>query len=525
MTRSRRLAALTMLAAAVLAPFSAPAETTPAAAAPAGTEGSVYLRNLTLPTNGSAVEESLFVLMFADEPGWADSLTLTIDTTQVGVADVDVATQSEGKCSTGPVVRCVMPGPHRVFERPDDGTSGYMTFGLVSLRLTPQPTAAAGDSGTLSVATTIDDGPTSTETATIRIGEGVNLTAVDDKPRSVTPGGSLTLTPRVRNSGPTAVEGLTAVISTAPGVLAGTNFGNCTYGYAISCTFDTTLAAGATYQVAAPFTLRVPGDAAAASQTSMDVQWLTAAEWEDWQAEYSALPDGRPGTGAVLELDEVDVSAAGVPQADTDNDDNGSHTTVTVAGVRRTDVVAFGAAIPGSEGDHTLKVGLANEGPGTLRHPPFINNAPVVQVTLPAPMTVVTADERCFSVYEGDDQPAVFQCRLESMTLRPGQHLTFAFTVRNTEQVHNEEGSVQVALFEDDGAGVDRNPRNNHAAIKVTATGSKDELPITGPGATTIGGIGLALILAGATLVATPRRPQALTRRRNATQNPARADH
>jgi len=309
-----------------------------------------------------------------------------------------------------------------------------------------------------------------------------------------------------------------AVINADQGVLADTNFGNCTYGYSIACTFETTLTAAGIYRVSVPFTLRVPRDAVAASQTTLSVQWLTAAEWQDWQADFGELSPGRPGTGPDLELDEVAVSA-GLPQADTDNDDNGSYTTVTVAGGRRTDVVAIGAAIPGTAGAHTITVGLVNQGPGTMRYPPFANNVPAVRVTLPLRMSVVTADDRCTSLSEdayetppssAPDGPAgfsppEFSCMPRSVTLRPGQHLTFRFTVRIARAARDEEGSVQVDLYSG-GDNVDRDLRNNQAKITVKAAAGGGGLPITGTTAATIASGGLLLMLLGAVVVAALRR-------------------
>ncbi|MBL7252765.1 hypothetical protein [Paractinoplanes lichenicola] len=504
MTRSRRLAALAMLFMAASCLLPAPVQ-----AAPAGVEGGVHLRNLTLPAGGKVVEESLAPLLFADEAGWADSVTLTIDTSGLNVAAVTAA-----ECSTGPVLRCVLPGPHRVFERPpDDGTYGFVTFGAVSLSFTSKPGAAAGDTGTLSIATKVDDQPATTETSTVRIGEAVNLTAVDDEPLTVAPGGSAALRPQVRNTGPAAVNGLTAVISAAEGALTDTNFGNCTYGFAIACTFTTTLTAGATYGLSSPLTLRLPGDAAAASRVSVSVQWMTAAEWEDWLGDEGPLPGDRAGTGPDLTLEEVALSAAGVPQADLDHDDNGSTTTVTVSG-RRTDVVAIGATVPGTAGEHTISVGVVNQGPGTLRYPPFPNNLGNAYVTLPAPMSVVTADERCKSLAEDygppasaapDEGPPEYSCALRPAALRPGQRLLFTFTVRSAPAARDEEGSVQFYLY-DDGVNVDRDLANNQAPIKLAGTGRPPALPITGTIAATITVSGIVLILIGTAVVTVMRR-------------------
>jgi hypothetical protein len=261
----------------------------------------------------------------------------------------------------------------------------------------------------------------------------------------------------------------------------------------------------------------MPRDAAAASQTTLSVQWLTAAEWQDWQADFGELPLGRTGTGPSLELEEEAASAAGVPQADTDKDDNGSYTTVTVSGTRRTDVVAIGATIPGTAGEHTISVGLVNQGPGTLRYPPFTNNAPDIHITLPVRTSVVTADARCTAVsddYEtppsaGTDDsarfaPAQFFCAPRSVTLQPGQHLRFTFTVRTAGVANDDDGSVWIGLY-GNGTSVDRDLRNNQAKITVTAADAGGHLPITGTTAATMAGGGLLLLLGGAAIVAALR--------------------
>ncbi|MBM2615912.1 hypothetical protein JIG36_10125 [Actinoplanes sp. LDG1-06] len=218
---------------------------------------------------------------------------------------------------------------------------------------------------------------------------------------------------------------------------------------------------------------------------------LTAAEYEDWQADGTGTSSDPAGTGPELTLDEV-AAAAGVPQADTDHDDNGTYTTVTVSGGRRTDVVAVGATIPGTAGDHTLTVGVANKGPGTLRYPPFGNNLPRVRVTFPVRTKVVTADQRCTAL----SIPSEYDCTLRSTTLRAGGRLRFAFTVRTARTARDETGSVRVDMFGSEQS-VDRDPRNNEAEIRVTGTGPAVQLPITGTSPASTAAIGILLVLAG----------------------------
>jgi hypothetical protein len=522
MTRPRRFLALTMLVTATVALLGSPA-----GAAPDGeVTADVFLRDLTVPADGPAVEDHLSFFLTSDRAGWADEVTVSVDTSAAAsVFDVAVEEASpEVTCATtGPVVRCTVPGPHEVVD-PPEGSFGFTTSASVLLRLTPKAGAAAGDAGTLTVTARADDGPTTTETARVRIGEGVNLTAVDGELRTVPAGGTTALRPQVRNTGARDVDGLVLATYASEGLLAGTNFGNCTYDDAVICTFASTVAAGRTYRVSAPFTVQIPRDAAVGSSTEVGLQWLTLAEWEDLLATFGGLPGARQGTGADLELDELaSAAAAGVPQADTDQDDNGTYSRVTVTGGRRTDVVAAGAGIAGLPGDaRTIDVGLVNSGPGTLHYPPFYNAVPLVSVTLPPGVTVVKADARCRSLY-GDGpppsspaaepssgaEPVVYDCWPRTVRLLPGQRLSYAFTVRVDPGADDGEGSVEVATLDDD-AGVDRDTGNNSAPITLKVGGAGGGLPVTGRTTATVAGAGVLLLLAGiAVTVALRRRNRA----------------
>lgn len=527
MTPPRRLLAVTTLVTAALALSGSPAS-----AAPGGdVTTNVFLRHLTLPVGGPTVDEDPTFFLSSDEPGWANEVSLTVDASAASaVADVVVeAASAEVTCATtGAVARCTVPGPHRIVELPDNGALAIITVPSVRIGVTPKPGAAAGDTGTLTVTARADDGPTTTETATVRIGQGVNLTAVDAGPREVVPGGSTALRPQVRNTGPRDVEGLALVVNADDSALAGTNFGNCVYDHVVTCTFDTTLETGGTYEVSAPFTVRAPRDAAVGSRTAVSTQWLTLAEWQDWQAMGS--PGGRQGTGADLELDElVSASAAGVPQADIDGDDNGTDSTVTVTGGRRADVAAVGATITGPPGEaRTIDVGMVNHGPGTLHYPLFFNNLPQVAVSLPPGIAVVRADDRCSSLFDEDPAgpppsspagtaagaaPLEYVCQVESMRLRPGQRLSFAFTVRVAPGARDAEGSVEVRLY-DGRASIDRDAGNNDAPINLSLGGAGGGLPVTGTTTATVAGTGGLLLLLGIAIIVALRRRTRLGRER-----------
>jgi hypothetical protein len=167
----RRVVVLAMFAAVVLGLGGGPVN-----AASGDVEALVYLRNLTLPAGGDAVEEDLTFLLFADRAGRADEVTLDVDVSGLAsVAEVEVTgLRADVECSAGPVVRCVVPGPHQVYPRPEgDGGFVFLTEVLVSMSLTPKAGAAVGDSGVLTVAAKADDGPAMTDTATVRLGEAL----------------------------------------------------------------------------------------------------------------------------------------------------------------------------------------------------------------------------------------------------------------------------------------------------------------------------------------------------------------
>ena len=517
MIRSRPRFALMAVAVAAIVSLGSPA-----GAAPAGTvEANVFLRNLTLAAGGPTVGEDLAVFLSSDRDGWASEVTFTVDVAAV-TAVADVTVEPEGPdvtCSaSGSVTRCAAPGPHRVIDVPDNGSFGVIAIPSVLISLTARAGAATGDTGALTVTASADGGPVTTRTSRVRIGEGVNLTAVDARPRSVAPGVSVELRPEVRNSGSRDV-GSVALVLTDGSALEGTNFGNCVYGDSTVCTFDTTLTAGRTYRISEPFTARAPRDAVAGSEAGTDVQWLTGAEWEDLRDEGNWPADARQGTGPGLRLTEV-ASRAGAqaPQADIDGDDNGASLTFTVSGARRADIAAIGATITGPPGaERTIGVGLVNRGTGTLRYPPFLNNLPGVHVVLPPGLAVVRADERCVDLSAEDPAgppppsaaatgavPPLYLCTPETFKLAPGRRLTFAFTVKVTSAARDGGGFVDVSMYGE--PTVDRTPGNNRARIGVAAGGGGGGLPVTGTTAATVAGCGMLLVVAGAAIMTSLRR-------------------
>ena len=542
MTSPRRLLAVTTLVTVALALSGFPAGAAPGGDAMGDVTTEVPLRDFTLPLGGPAVGHDLPFLLSADEPGWANEVTLTVDASAASaVAEVNVTVGDDSvlnsimpndrvRCATtDAVTRCTAGGPHRVHKRSD----------------------SLGDTGTITVKARADNGPITTETSRVRIGQGVDLTAVDEGPRTVAPGASAVLRPQVRNTGPRDVKGLILRVYGDDSSLTDTNFGNCVYDYDydITCTFDTTLESGSTYALSAPFTVKAPHDAVAGSRSRIYTQWDTLADRQDWRL--MRWPGARQGTGAKLKLKElVSAATADVPQTDIDGYDNATQTTVTVTGGQPVDVAAVGATITGLPGEtRTIEVGAVNHGPGTLHYPQFFNNRPWVTVRLPLGVAVVRADKRCQSwpsqdsagpppssspaATPADATPLKYTCWAESERLRPGQRLSFAFTVRVAGGARDGEGSAEVSMNDGEDS-IDQDAGNNNAVINLSvddgglpstgdpgrdlpATGDPDDdqpatgdtdggLPVTGAATATVAGVGALLVLLGTALTVALRR-------------------
>ena len=364
-----------------------------------------------------------------------------------------------------------------------------------ALLVTPTAAAKTGDSAEVTTTARLGDGPVRTSTSTIQVGEGVDLVADESREVKAAPGRSVKIIPQVTNASTTTATGVTLVIAADSRLLVPSSYRNCRYGLIMICTFDTSLAAGRAYAIAAPILLRSPADSIPGSATEVTHGWTTKAEWED-----EDLSDyGTPGTGAALALTPVASAQAEQPQADVRPENNYAITTFTVGGTGFPELAAIGSTRESAVG-HELQLspGLMNFGPGTLRPTLFENNALPVAVRLPANVMGYGSNE-CTS---GSDD--VYYCSLRR-DLGPGQRATFAFEVEVSGGC-GDPGKVSVP---DQLTSGDFDPRTKHTAtLSVTVAGATCvALPITGPRAAWTALAGIALVTAG--LVLALRRTRA----------------
>ncbi|WP_229075444.1 hypothetical protein [Actinoplanes sp. DH11] len=477
----------------------------PATAAPARPTITAYFPQLTLTPGGEAFEPGLwasivtgeddsplatirYVVDFSDVTGFADvELSEVVES---GYLRDDIAVRSAGGAtsSAAPDEGCRAGGD--TFTCTTRQYVGGMTplLALAFFQVTPKPGGVAGDSGTVRVTASVDDGPESTAESLIRIGEGVNLAATEAAPVEAAPGAEVPVDTRVRNTGSTVADGVTLYLGVRREALVPTSYRNCVYSVVVFCTFDTRIQPGSTYALTEPIRLRTPADSIDGSVLDAELAWTTATEWEDMVASMPIdrlLPGAEPGTGGELTLTEV-VAAAGTPQVELEPDDNSTAFTLTVTGGRTPDLAAIGTEVKGRTGEEVaLRVGRVNNGPGRLHPELFDNNLLPIVVEPPRGTRVGGVDGDC----EGTGTDGNFYCYTNT-ALAPGtrEHLEFTLVV---QEKPDEAGQVRAPAL-----AVDPRPKNNTAPLVVTVAVGDDDLPITGPGGLLAAGV-LLLVVGG----------------------------
>ncbi|MEU8239174.1 hypothetical protein AB0C07_13080 [Actinoplanes missouriensis] len=393
------------------------------------------------------------------------------------------APSGEGCTASGPTFVCSV----QVYL---EGTAPL--FGLGYFGIKPQADAEAGDAGVVKVTASVGDGAESTSESAVRVGEGINLEALEGDAVEAAPGETAELTGRISNAGTTVADGITLFLGVSPDVLTGTRYSNCEYGNAVICTFDTTLQPGTTYELAEPFGLGIPDDAIDGSKLESEFSWTSSTEWDDLVASWpdelldEIFGDRQPGDGGELALTEV-ASAAGTPQVDLDYTNNTAAVTVAVAGGAIADFAAVGDKVTATaESTTDVQLGMVNNGPGRLYPALFENNHVIFDVQLP-PHTYVDGSGE--AVCYGKDTNRFACATVES--LEPSGREVYDFVV-HVEKKPGKKGSVQVQELSDSGES-----DNDTASITISVAGG-DDLPITGPGGLLAGGL---LLLGVGTIV------------------------
>ncbi|WP_433299758.1 LPXTG cell wall anchor domain-containing protein [Actinoplanes sp. CA-030573] len=512
------------LAAVFLLTFTLVLPADPAAAA--GTTVAPHLGRITLAPGG-AEKQTLLWLRVATTTEDERHFAVTVDYTDAAkFAKVDLAlgfaagaaaaravnTGALGTAETGTGSDCTNTGSTVTCQWDWYFPATEVLLPVAIMTASPLSTATDQDSAAVTVTAKIDD-TAATDQSEIAVGTAVDLAADDGAEIPAAPGKTVDLLPTVHNAGTVAVEAPTLAISGPSALLGTTSYSNCRYGEdLILCSFDNaSVAAGATYAPAQPFTLEPPADSVPGSVGEYEAGWLTSSDYQDFldilpSADTDDLDKyiGPFGTGAELQLNQV-TAAQDQPQSDVNNKNDSTTYTMTVSGTAMPDMAAIGAKRTAKLGGTVdFEVGMLNRGPGTLHPELYYNNQLSALVRLPGNVTASDIDPRC---EEASEDGLAFLCAL-NRALGPGEKTMFSVSV-DLDSRKGEAGSIDVAdaLATETAASVGAkaaNAANNTAEIVVSATGSEATLPITGQRVAGTALSGLALIAIG--LLLTVRR-------------------
>jgi hypothetical protein len=479
------------------------------AAAPAAAAApdvvAVAMRDVTVAIDHPGVVAGLIVL--SDQPLALDDVAVTYDFTELaGVAEV--VAQSPACSLVDTTVLACRSDHLELGAQPLTGA-----FDVVVRAAKGSP----GGEGGLEISFAARDVSSETASSWVRVGPGVDLVAGPSSELSRAPGETFALPLRVEVAGDTPVERPSVFFTDTYALRPTRTFTNCLYveKRIQSCTFDDALPAGATYSAMMPFL--VGADTAAPDTRSIEATWMTQAESEDFARFLSGhgYSGGEPGTEGELTL-TGELALRSSVQADTEPRNNSSAVSVTVTGRNAYDVAAVGAQVRGEVGAvRPLTLGFHNAGPAALESAGA--DVALVDVTIPSGTTVTVAPPECAPLVDGVSDPfdggaagaAAYRCSPGSLVY-PDFTVNFVFELR-IDRARPAEGTILIS-----GAG-DRDAANNRAAIVVNgptptqnrpapppaATGS---LPITGAPAGRAAGLGVLLIVVGASAVAVARR-------------------
>jgi LPXTG-motif cell wall-anchored protein len=456
--------------------------------------------------------------------GQVHNLTLTFDASALP-AHVSLDTSDSDDCEpAGSTVTC------HLLDTDLDGVQTGM-----DITLKADGSAQPGNTGKLKVTVDSDETSPVTSTATIRVAEGVDLTAGPNIDVDTAPGKHVPAALTVKNSGTTTVHGAYLVMFGEDAFGFGTRYRNCVYVDALGeayCQFDSDLAAGQTYGLSSRLDLAVAGDAQAPFIAGVDVSWMTPQDWADEKGRLvgiGAPQDGPHGTSPALTL--VAVSTPNVettPQTDVNPDDNHSDVTVHITGHNYGDFEAIGAKADGGAGATvTVKVGVLNHGPAAIRGSRSGNAAYNIDVTIPSGTTATAVPSACGPIVDGHldvdnlGKPGFGEYGCSSRdTILAGQRILVQFTLHLDKALTNVKGKVVVSQ-PTDAVGLDNlwdnNTANNTADIVINPpggvgggnggdNGSDGSLPVTGSNTPMIAGIGVLVLGVGVLLFWLGRR-------------------
>ncbi|PWU50424.1 LPXTG cell wall anchor domain-containing protein [Micromonospora globispora] len=490
------------------------ASATPAAAEESAVQLGLYMNDTTVAVGTDGKVES--PTLYASEPVIVHDLTVRYDYTDLA-GKVKLTPEIDGECTTPEQNVLVCQDPFEI------GLEEWGYGGLFNVAIAPTDSAKDGDSGSLKVTVSADGFEPASHTATVKIGEGVDLAGGPEVDRSAAPGGEFTAPLVLSNVGEgTSAKGAVVIFDHDYAIRPGKHYSNCTYAgdQLRTCRFTDTVAPGETFSATVPYVLGkdtyAPGNAWGSHM------WLTPDEFDDFTAYLKSrgISVGEPGTDEALVLTKQPTMTAQSFQADVNPENNWSGLQVKVTGNNGVDLAAIGDSVDGKAGDVvTATVGVRNNGPAVLDLGRVGSPVTKIDVTVPTGTTAVNVPDNCFPM-KGDDvdwEPGkpgakAYRCYPE-IFIAVGEEQTVDLGLRIDKVVPNATGTVTInAKCECEGFQDDTNPANDTAKLVVNAApgtggngdggngggaGGGGTLPITGSATGLIAGVGVLLLTAG----------------------------
>ncbi|MGK5737555.1 LPXTG cell wall anchor domain-containing protein [Micromonospora sp. URMC 103] len=499
------------------------ASASPAAAEEPAVHLGIYMNDTTVAVGSEGKIES--PTLYASEPVVVQGLTVRYDYRDLD-GKVKVTPEFASECDASETGVLVCQDPFEI------GLDDWGSGGLFGVVIKPTAKAVDGDSGDLKVTVSAEGMTPASHTATVKIGEGVDLAGGPEVSLTASPGGGFTAPLVLSNVGETAAKGAVVVFDHDYAIQPGKHYSNCTYegDQLRTCRFTDEVASGDTLTASVPYVLGK--DTYAPGREYGYHNWMTPSEFDDFVGYLGdqGVTIGKPGTDGPLVLAKKSTMKASSFQADVDPSNNWSGMEITVTGKNGADLVAIGDKLTGKAGDVvTATVGVRNNGPASLDFGRSGTPVTKIDVTVPTGTTAVEVPGDCVPM-DGDDanweqagEPGAKKYRCyPDIFIAAGEEQTVEIGLRVDKVVADATGTVVInAKCECEGFTEDTNPANDSAKILVnaTTTGSGDggqgggngdggSLPITGSSTGLIAGIGALLLVAGAGgyLVARRRR-------------------